>query len=66
MVLRSVTPNRESWNRDIKCKWRKLKYNERARSIMKEVKSQGGIVRSENTAKSQSKQKPSRAVKKGE
>ena len=33
---------------------------------MKEVKSQGGIVRSENTAKSQSKQKPSRAAKKGE
>ena len=33
---------------------------------MKEGKSQGGIVTSENTAKSQSKQKPSRAVKKGE
>ena len=31
---------------------------------MKEGKSQGGIVRRENTAKSQSKQKPSRAVKK--
>jgi len=33
---------------------------------MKEGKSQGGIVRRENTAKSQSKKKPSRAVKKGE
>ena len=31
---------------------------------MKEGKSQGVIVRRENTAKSQSKQKPSRAVKK--
>ena len=68
MVLRSVTGHQIANHgiATLAVNRKKPTYNERARSIMKEGKSQAGIVRSENTAKSQSKQKPSRAVKKGE